>query len=745
MYIKPIGKALVVIASIFFPLITIGQSGSPFIIVDQFGYLPNAPKVAVIRDPQVGFDADYSFTPGRVYALVDAATGEKVFKGAPVSWMNGMTDPSSGDRVWHFDFSEFSRTGTWFVLDVENDVRSFRFSISPSVYNEVLRQAMRTNFYQRSGFPKEEPYAESAWADGASHLGPGQDKNARLFSDRDNPATERDVSGGWYDAGDYNKYTNWNANYIILMMLAYIERPEAWTDDYNIPESGNGIPDILDEAKWGLEHLLRMQGKDGGVLSVVGASHASPPSAATGPTLYGPPNTSGTLNTAAAFALASVVYRSTGMNDFAGILAERAGMAWAWAEIYPDSLFRNNDHNYGSRGLAAGQQETSDYGRLVAKLRAACFLFGLTGNEKYHRFFYENYNRTNLLARDTADPFSGDHQDFLLYYTTLEGSIPSVADVIRQAYINAMLNGSENWPAVTGKKDPYLAHINRYSWGSNSTKSVQGNMYINLHQYNLGVLDSALLAGAASGYINYIHGVNPLNFNYLSNMFRFGADHGVREFYHAWFTDGSPLWDRVGVSTYGPAPGFLTGGANPRYDWDNCCPDGCRTEANNQLCFSESISPPRDQPDKKSHKDFNTSWPLNSWEISENQLKYQLNYIRLLSKFVNPEYDCNGDLHGNAFYDACGICAGGNTGRIPQDIPGNCEIWVLTLAADNGSVSGGQSGEIYSNGEMVTLAAVPGSGYRFDGWSGDAGGYDNPLAVAMNSDRKIIARFVKIN
>jgi endoglucanase len=744
MNIKPIEKALVVLASIFFPLMATGQSGSPFIIVDQFGYLPNAPKIAVIKDPRVGFDSVNSFSPGKLYALVDAVTGERVHTGSPVSWMNGMTDPSSGDRVWHFDFSEVKRQGTFFVVDVENDVRSFRFNISPSVYNEVLRQAMRTNFYQRSGFPKEEPYAEAAWADGASHIGPGQDKNARLFSDRENPATERDVSGGWYDAGDYNKYTNWNANYVILMMLAYLERPEAWTDDYNIPESGNGIPDILDEAKWGLEHLMRMQGEDGGVLSVVGASHASPPSAASGQTLYGPPNTSATLNTAAAFALASGVYGSMGMDEFSGALAERAGMAWAWAEIYPDSLFRNNDHDYGSRGLAAGQQEVSDFGRLMAKLRAACFLFGLTGNEKYHRFFYENYNRTNLIARNTADPFSGDHQDFLLYYTTLEGAIPSVADEIRQAYINAMLSGSENWPAVTGKKDPYMSHINRYSWGSNSTKSVQGNMYINLHQYNLDVLDSASLAGAAAGYINYIQGVNPLNFNYLSNMFRFGADHGVREFYHAWFTDGSPLWDRVGVSTYGPAPGFLTGGANPRYDWDNCCPDGCRTEANNQLCFSESISPPRDQPDQKSYKDFNTSWPLNSWEISENQLKYQLNYIRLLSKFVNPEYDCNGDLHGNAFYDACGICVGGNTGRTPQDIPGNCEIWVLTLAADNGSVSGGQSGEIYSNGEMVTLTAVPGSGYRFDGWNGDAGGYDNPLAVAMNCDKQIIARFVKI-
>ena len=56
------------------------------------------------------------------------------------------------------------------------------------------------------------------------------------------------MSGGWYDAGDYNKYTNWTASYVLEFMKAYLENPEAWGDDYNIPESGNGVPDILDEA-----------------------------------------------------------------------------------------------------------------------------------------------------------------------------------------------------------------------------------------------------------------------------------------------------------------------------------------------------------------------------------------------------------------------------------------------------------------------------------------------------------------
>jgi endoglucanase len=717
------------------------QSDSPFIIVDQFGYLPDAPKIAVIKDPQAGFDAKNSFTPGTVYAVVDAASGDTVFAGSPVSWKNGMTDPSSGDKVWHFDFSDVTANGTYYVVDVEKNISSYPFRISPSVYNEVLRQAMRTYFYQRLGFAKEEPYAEPAWADGASHIGPGQDKEARLFNATNNPDTERDVSGGWYDAGDYNKYTRWNASYIVLMMQAYIERPEAWTDDYNIPESGNGIPDILDEAKWGLDHLLRMQEEDGGVLSVVGVAHASPPSAATGPSRYGPASTSATLGVSAAFAISSGVYRSIGMTEFADLLEEKAIAAWDWADENPDVIFRNNDPAYGSSGLAAGQQETDDYGRLTEKLQAACFLFELTGEDKYRKFFDDNYDKVNMFAWSFAFPFQSRNQDFLIHYTTIDGATPQVVSHIRQVYGNAMMTGSENWPAITGKKDPYMAHLKDYTWGSNGVKCRQGLMFYSLFQYDFNRLDSAQIADAAIGYINYIHGVNPLNLNYLSNMFRLGANNGVREFYHTWFRQGSSLWDRVGVSTYGPAPGFLTGGANPSYDWDNCCPSGCGSAANNQMCHSESIFPPKGQPDQKSYKDFNTSWPLNSWSVTENSLGYQLPYIRLLSKFVNPEYDCNGDLNGEAFYDACGICSGGNTGRTPSADPGDCAIFSLSVSAENGTVWVPSANELFPNGQILRITATADSGYLFAGWSGHASGTDNPLTIVMNVDKDIIANF----
>ncbi|MCK4746258.1 MAG: T9SS type A sorting domain-containing protein, partial [Bacteroidales bacterium] len=161
-------------------------------------------------------------------------------------------------------------------------------------------------------------------------------------------------------------------------------------------------------------------------------------------------------------------------------------------------------------------------------------------------------------------------------------------------------------------------------------------------------------------------------------------------FFHSWFKNGSPLWDRVGTSTYGPAPGFLTGGPNPSYNWDGCCPSGCGSSSNNAKCSSESISPPKEQPNQKSYKDFNTSWPLNSWSVTENSCGYQVRYIRLLSKFVTAGMDCNGEIGGEAFIDTCGVCAGGSTGIEPTLVQEDCPGYMAPVSSITFSPSDAQ-------------------------------------------------------
>ena len=613
---------------------------SKFIVVDQFGYLPDAKKIAVIRDPQTGYDANESFTPGSSYELINLDTNTVAHSGAVNIWKSGETFDAAGDKAWWFDFSKIVIPGTYAVLDKEKNVRSPSFKISASVYQPVLKHAMRTFYYQRAGFAKQEPCAEKGWTDAASHIGAGQDKNARLYSDKNNAATEKDLSGGWYDAGDYNKYTNWHAYYLVALLHAYAENPSVWTDDYNIPESGNGIPDIIDEIKWGFDWLKKMQNNDGSVLSILGLSHstlgekhASPPSTAAGKSYYGPANTSATLSSAGAFALGSKILGSLGnaeLNTYAADLKARSEKAWDWAVANPNVLFYNNDEakQPGSKDLGAGQQEVNDEGRAKKKLTAAIYLFAATGSSTYRA--HVDANATN--ATTWVSPWNEPELSAWLYYASLSDATTTVATTIKNQYGSA-INSNDNMKAVESEEDPYRVHLKaeEFTWGSNRTVSRKGQTFHNLIDYQLGSFNTAEVRNAALGYLHYIHGTNPQGMVYLSNMYSLGVHSSVNEFYHSWFTNGSELWDRVGTSTYGPAPGFLVGGPNRSYNWDSTC-----SSANpNSNCGTAAPTPPKGQPSMKAYLDFNTSWPLNSWEVTENHNDYQVAYIRLLSKFVS--------------------------------------------------------------------------------------------------------------
>lgn len=601
---------------------------SGFIVVDQFGYLPDAKKIAVIRDPQTGYDASLSFTPGATYELVNLDTQVVAYTGTASSWKSGATFEAAGDKAWWFDFSSVTTPGNYAVIDKEKNVRSPGFKIAADIYKPVLKHAMRTFFYQRAGFAKQAPYAEAGWIDAASHIGAGQDKNARLYSDKSNAATEKDLSGGWYDAGDYNKYTNWHAYYLVALLHAYAENSGVWTDDYNIPESGNGVPDIIDEIKWGFDWLKKMQNNDGSVLSILGLAHASPPSAATGQSYYGPANTSATLTSAGAFALGSKILASLGnaeLNAYAADLKTRGEKAWDWAIANPNVIFRNNEGT--SAGLGAGQQEVDDAGRATKKLTAAIYLFAATGSSTYRA--HVDANATN--GTSWVAPWNEPELTAWLYYATLPDATTTIANTLKSQYQSA-LNTSDNWPAVRNGDDPYRAFLgtSNFTWGSNRTMSRKGQTFYNLVSYGVGSPDTNEVRNAAVGYLNYIHGTNPQGMVYLSNMYSLSVHSSVNEFYHSWFTNGSALWDRVGTSTYGPAPGFLVGGPNPSYDWDG----NCTSNSPNAGCGAAAPNPPKGQPAMKAYLDFNTSWPLNSWQITENHNDYQVAYVRLLSKFV---------------------------------------------------------------------------------------------------------------
>ncbi len=598
---------------------------TPFIVIDQFGYKPDMQKIAVIRSPETGFDAGWNFTPGAVYQVVDARTGAVVYEGKPVQWNNGAIDAASGDHTWRFDFSAVTAPGRYLIRDKQAAYASYPFDIAPNVYKPVLKAAVRMLYYQRADSVKDVKFAGENWADGLDHMGKGQDGEARLFSKPGDRTTARDLHGGWFDAGDYNKYTAWTATYVISLLGTYAEKPQIWTDDFNIPESGNGVPDLLDEVKWGLDWVVRMQNDDGSVLSVMGLSHASPPSAAKGPSFYGPASTAATYGAAGAYAYGAKIYG--GFPQFAAYAADlraRAIKAFAWAQAHPDVTFYNNDPRDHSEGLAAGQQEPDAYGRSMKALAAAIYLFDLTGDETYRTYVDAHYAEANMVKRGHMT--EGDYEQAapLLYYASLATATPAVAAEIRKA----LVAGFERPGWQSGQGDAYMAYLTGYWWGSNGIKASAGDIYADEARYHLGAHSVQDAMTRAAGYVHYLDGVNPLGKVYLSNMNALGATNSVNRFYHTWFAPGS-AWADVRTAKYGPAPGYLVGGANPTYTWSKGCPQI------NAKCGAAPPSPPVGQPDEKAYADFSDGWPIDSWEVTEDSEGYQTPYIRLLARFVD--------------------------------------------------------------------------------------------------------------
>jgi endoglucanase len=589
---------------------------TPFIVVDQFGYLPAMQKIAVIRSPELGFDAGWTFTPGAVYQVVDAKTGAVVYEGKPVAFKDGAIDAASGDHTWRFDFSAVSKPGRYLIRDTQAGYDSYPFDIGPNVYKPVLRAAVRMLYYQRADTVKDARFAGAGWADGLDHMGKGQDGEARLFSTPNDASTARDLHGGWFDAGDYNKYTSWTATYVVSLLGTYAEKPQIWTDDFGIPESGNGVPDLLDEVKWGLDWLVRMQNDDGSVLSVMGLSHASPPSAAKGPSYYGPASTAATYSAAAAYAYGAKIYGAfPQFSSYSAGLKARAVKAFAWAQAHPDVTFYNNDPRDHSQGLAAGQQEPDARGRAQKALAAAVYLFDLTGDTSYRAYVDAHY-----------DDGKGDYDatEPLLYYAGLTGATPEVARAIKDSFVAGF---EHTWQAAGD--DAYMAWMSGYWWGSNGSKASTGDVFADEARLGLGPHSPADAMAHAAGYIHYIDGVNPLGKVYLSNMKSLGASNSVNRFYHTWYSHDSARWADVRTSPVGPAPGYLVGGPNASYTWSKGCPQI------NAGCGTAPPSPPVGQPGEKSYADFSDGWPIDSWEVTEDSEGYQTPYIRLLAQFVD--------------------------------------------------------------------------------------------------------------
>ena len=603
-----------------------------FIKVDQFGYFCQSKKMAVVADPQAGFNASETFSPGvgnNQYQVRRWDNDQIVFSGTLQVWNNGNTHSQSGDRGWWFDFSAVSTPGSYYIYDLANQVGSFRFEIGDQVYDEVLRQAVRMFFYQRINFAKNTPYVDVKWVDGACYGGPNQDKAARSRYDKSNPATARDVSGGWFDAGDPNKYTTFTFDPLLNMLEAYRLNPAVFKDNYNIPESGNGIPDLLDEIKWELDWLKRMQDATGtnGLMIKVGVDNFNEvpalPSLDTRPRYWVGECTSATITGAAIFACAGQVYKSLAdpaLQAYGQDLIDRAIKAWARALVTTQNL-STFETACDDQNITSGDADRDAGSQLGNAVAAAIYLFEATGNMAYRTHIDAHYDKIRPVNENYWHPYNMGVCFALLKYAGMPNASLAAVSKIRSQ--KAGMNYAFSINNYQNKSDLYRAYMEDWAhhWGSNNIRSNSGLLNLDFIHFGINTPQHGLYLEVAEQYLHWLHGVNPLTMVMLSNMYAYGGEKCVNELYHHWYKDKSD-WDNALTSPKGPPPGYVTGGPNKDFS-------------------VKTISPPASQPPQKSYKDWNFSWPENSWEISEPAIYYQGAYIALLSRIIGAGSGCS--------------------------------------------------------------------------------------------------------
>jgi endoglucanase len=506
--------------------------GSP-VRVNQVGYSASGPKQASI--------VDASAQPLQ-WNLRDAAN-TVVTTG--VTQVRG-DDAVSGDHVHIADFSRFHKVGTGYTLSVGSAV-SEPFDILDNPYDSLRRDSLEYFYLSRSGAPIDPQYA-GAYARPAGHLGvaPNQGDTAVPCL----PGTcdySLDVSGGWYDAGDQGKYVVNGALAAWQLMDSY-ERSLS-TGDWeglrdgllNIPEQHNKIPDILDESRWELEFLLRMQVPAGEPLA--GMAHhkihdlawtALPtmPQNDSQPRYLHPPSTAATLNLAAAAAQCARVW-AVWDRVFAQKCLTASQTAWRAALAHPD-IYAPREDNIGG-GPYDDTNVTDEFSWAAAELYAT------TGMRTYLPY---------ITTKITSDGFSWKDTGGLADLTIvrlpvrfpLDRVIGARTRVIKVADVYAQNARTQGYP------NPYLPTDGTYVWGSNSATT--NNAQIIATAYDLTHRQSYRDAVLES--MDYLLGRNALNQSFVTG---YGERASQNEHNRIWAHQLDPKLPH-------PPPGSLAGGPN---------------------------------------------------------------------------------------------------------------------------------------------------------------------------------------
>lgn len=476
----------------------------PPIVTNQLGYKTNAVKTAV-------FDGASNES---TFDVVNADTGKTVYTG-------NLTEESycsfSGEYNRTGDFSEVTQPGKYYITcgDLDN---SYTFEIADDIYSSALGDSVRMLYLQRCGTAVE----DDTFGHKVCH-----NSLATIYRTEE----KIDVSGGWHDAGDYGRYVVTGAKTVADLLYAYQTAPQMFSDSIGIPESGNGIPDILDEARYEIEWMLKMQSSSGGVYHKVSCA-AFPgyvmPEEETDELIVTPVSTTATADFCGVMALAYEFYKDID-SEFAEKCLAAGEKAWQFLEENPNLIFQNpSDISTGEYGDSSDRDE---------RYWAATQMWRATGEEKYLTAVESIGVKTGM---DSAN--LGDYGNIAII--TMQG-IDKDSSVYTKAK-NSILQSANTYVSDSANNPFGLSVTQHYKggWGSNMKACNQGVLL----GYAYQLTGEQKYLDAANADLNYLFGCNSLGICYFTGYGTVSPEHP----HH-----------RPSIASKQAMPGMLVGGVHP--------------------------------------------------------------------------------------------------------------------------------------------------------------------------------------
>ncbi|GMA97945.1 glycoside hydrolase family 9 protein [Pelosinus sp. IPA-1] len=579
-----------------------GNATDGKIHVDQVGYLPDYPKVAIV----------VATKSSNEFQIMNADTNEIVYKGvlsAP------RKDISSGDVVRKADFSAVTTPGTY-VVKVTGIGSSYKFEINDNIYYIPLVHTLRTYTLARSNIAMNDPIT------GLKHaMDHEKAKVAKVFFS-DGISTKGDVvdvTGGWYDAGDYGKYVPTGGITVANILLAYEAQPEKFKrgqmffpEGIAVDEAAPDMPDVLVEMKCELDWLLKMQRHDGAVYLKTSGSYWSdlntrPEDEKYPQYVYG----LATYNTAlfgATNAMASRIYQKYDP-QYAAKLLDASKKAFAFLSNHPEPMFRSdpgqnsgsgpyektaeNEHHLWLAAVNAGYPNLTLTGDIEERIWLAAELFKTTGDKQYEEYLKNNFSKV-IVIKPKAFSWTNSLALGQWAYVTNPAADESLKIQVKQAFLSYADSTLKQIEA-----DGYSCSLgkNEYTWASNKVAMSKASMLV--LAYQLDPKKSYL--NAALDQVHYALGRNTNGVCYLT-----GSGTNPTQNVH----------NRIRVSTGIYIPGWLTGGPN---SW----PGGDPVQA--QLLAKGNVPP------AKTYIDVSESYSTN-----ENAIDFTAAIVYLLAYFSAP-------------------------------------------------------------------------------------------------------------